>query len=174
MAAAPSDRQRRCSTEMMLTALTTGLAAVREPRLVRERFEDAARASRRGVRHVSKTAKRPNGRIRLVRPAGAAHGTSVPRSGVRFEAPVDDRARQMLASARRSRACCWRSNARTAGGRCRPRAAGRRCGAAHRLEPGDSGRPRSNRARRGHRFHDPDRRANRAPARSSSRGRSTS
>src|SRR3954453_9350979 len=44
MAAPPGDRQRRCATEMMLTALTSGLASVREPRLVRERFEETLRA----------------------------------------------------------------------------------------------------------------------------------
>ena len=35
---------KRCATAVMLETLTTGLGAVREPRLVRERFEEELRA----------------------------------------------------------------------------------------------------------------------------------
>ena len=35
---------KRCATAVMLETLTSGLAAVREPRLVRERFEEELRA----------------------------------------------------------------------------------------------------------------------------------
>ena len=35
---------KRCATAVMLETLTSGLATVREPRLVRERFEEELRA----------------------------------------------------------------------------------------------------------------------------------
>src|SRR5262245_55519307 len=40
----PHRSDPRCATATMLAALTTGLSAVREPRLVRERFEEQLRS----------------------------------------------------------------------------------------------------------------------------------
>ena len=102
MAAPPSDRQRRCSTEMMLTALTSGLAAVREPRLVRERFEETLRAFL-GAASVTfceegEAAERPH-IVSCELPALPMEGRPCLVAVFDSKRPVDDRARQMLASA---------------------------------------------------------------------------
>ena len=44
MTSGPRFPERRCATETMIEALMSGLASVREPRLVRERFEETLRA----------------------------------------------------------------------------------------------------------------------------------
>ena len=102
MAVPPSDRQRRCSTEMMLTALTSGLAAVREPRLVRERFEETLRAFL-GAASVTfceegEAPERPH-ILSCELPALPMEGRPCLVAVFDSKRPVDDRARQMLASA---------------------------------------------------------------------------
>lgn len=94
---------RRCATATVLAAVTTGLSAVREPRLVRERFEQELRSL---VRARSVTFRedgdpavdRPNV-LTVDVPGELLNGH--PRLEAVFEPaqPVDDRARQMLAAA---------------------------------------------------------------------------
>src|SRR6185503_9677549 len=90
-----------CATATMLQRLMMGLAAVREPRLVRERFEEDLRSLVRArsvtFRHDADDTQQPNvvsfdlpgspieGRLRLEAVFDPSH-------------PVDDRARQMLAA----------------------------------------------------------------------------
>jgi DNA-binding NtrC family response regulator len=92
---------KRCATAVMLETLTTGLAAVREPRLVRERFEQELRAL---VRAKSVTFRQDGDESQ--RPDVVSY--EVPGSPFEdrpwLEAvfdpsrPADDRARQMLAA----------------------------------------------------------------------------
>src|SRR3954468_22887765 len=102
MAAPPGDRQRRCATEMMLTALTSGLASVREPRLVRERFEETLRAFL-GATSVTfceegDVPERPH-IVSCELPALPMDGHPCLVAVFDSKRPVDDRSRQMLASA---------------------------------------------------------------------------
>jgi transcriptional regulator with PAS, ATPase and Fis domain len=91
----------RCATAVMLETLTTGLASVREPRLVRERFEQELRAL---VRATSVTFRQDGDDSRH------PNVVSFEVPGSPFERrpwleavfdpgrPVDDRARRMLAA----------------------------------------------------------------------------
>jgi DNA-binding NtrC family response regulator len=92
---------KTCATATMLQRLMVGLAAVREPRLVRERFEEDLRSLVRArsvtFRHDADDTEQPNvvsfelpgspieGRLRLEAVFDPSH-------------PADDRARQMLAA----------------------------------------------------------------------------
>jgi transcriptional regulator with PAS, ATPase and Fis domain len=90
-----------CATAVMLQTLTTGLSAVNEPRLVRERFEEDLRALVRAAsvtfRQDAVATTRPNV-VSYDVPGAVSDGRS------RLEAvfdplrPADDRARQMLAA----------------------------------------------------------------------------
>ncbi len=93
---------KRCATAVMLETLTSGLAAVREPRLVRERFEEELRAL---VRATSVTFRQDGDETRRPNVVACEVPGSPPferRSWLEavFEPtrPVDDRARQMLAA----------------------------------------------------------------------------
>jgi hypothetical protein len=85
----------------MLQTLMVGLAAVREPRLVRERFEEDLRALVRATsvtfRHDALATDRPNV-VSVELPGPPIEGR--PRIEAVFDPtrPVDDRARQMLAA----------------------------------------------------------------------------
>jgi hypothetical protein len=85
----------------MLQTLMVGLAAVREPRLVRERFEEDLRALVRATsvtfRHDALDIDRPNV-VSFDLPGSPIEGR--PRIEAVFDPtrPVDDRARQMLAA----------------------------------------------------------------------------
>jgi transcriptional regulator with PAS, ATPase and Fis domain len=101
---APGSRasERRCATETMLAALTTGLAAVREPRLVRERFEEALRllldASSVTFVENGEGFERPHV-LSCELPANPMEGRPCLVAVFDSKRPVDDRARQILASA---------------------------------------------------------------------------
>ncbi len=92
---------KRCATAVMLEALTAGLASVREPRLVRERFEEDLRALIRATsvsfRQEAEGSHRPNV-VSHDLPGSPIDGR--PRLEAVFDPkrPVDDRARQMLAA----------------------------------------------------------------------------
>ena len=92
---------KACATAAMLQTLTTGLAAVREPRLVRERFEEDLRALVRATsvtfRHDGDDSHRPNV-VSFDLPGSPIEGR--PRLEAVFDPskPADDRARQMLAA----------------------------------------------------------------------------
>ena len=93
---------RRCATVAMLETLTIGLAAVTEPRLVRERFEEDLRALVRATsvtfRQDGDASDRPNV-VSYEVPGSLVDGR--PRLEAVFDParPADDRARQMLAAA---------------------------------------------------------------------------
>ena len=102
MAASPHVPERRCATETMIEALMSGLASVREPRLVRERFEETLRVmlgatsvtfsedgegfERSHILSCELSASPREGRPCLVAVFDPKH-------------PIDDRARQIVASA---------------------------------------------------------------------------
>ena len=93
---------KRCATAVMLETLTSGLATVREPRLVRERFEEELRAL---VRATSVTFRQDGDETRRPNVVACEVPGSPPferRSWLEavFEPtrPADDRARQMLAA----------------------------------------------------------------------------
>jgi len=100
---AARESDRRCATATLLAAVTTGLAAVREPRMVRERFEQELRS----LVHAKSVTFREDGNPSVERPnvltfdvpGGLLNGR--PRLEAVFEPaqPVDDRTRQMLAAA---------------------------------------------------------------------------
>ncbi len=102
MAPSPRATERGCDTATLLTALISGLASVREPRLVRERFEEDLRVfvSARSVafRDDGGGSDRPNV-ISCDVPASPAEGR--PRLEAVFDParPPDDRTRQTLAAA---------------------------------------------------------------------------
>lgn len=102
MAPPPRATERRCATATLLAALTSGLAAVREPRMVRERFEEDLRVfvSARSVafRDDGVQSDRPNV-ISCDVPASPADGR--PRLEAVFDPshPPDERTRQALAAA---------------------------------------------------------------------------
>ena len=88
-----------CATATMLQTLTNGLATVREPRMVRERFEEQLRALVRAtsvsLRHDEDDATRPNV-VSFDLPGSPIEGR--PRLEAVFDParPVDERARRML------------------------------------------------------------------------------
>jgi hypothetical protein len=90
-----------CATATMLQTLTSGLATVREPRMVRERFEEQLRALVRATsvsfRHDEDDTIRPNV-VSFDLPGSPVEGR--PRLEAVFDParPVDDRARRMLAA----------------------------------------------------------------------------
>jgi hypothetical protein len=93
---------RRCATATLVAALTSGLATVREPRLVRERFEEELRVLLR----ASSVTFREDGDA-VARPNVVSYDVPVPRVEGRpcLEAvfdgsrPADGHAHQMLAAA---------------------------------------------------------------------------
>jgi transcriptional regulator with PAS, ATPase and Fis domain len=94
--------ERRCATATLLAALTSGLAAVREPRMVRERFEEElrafVRASSVALRENCVASDRPNV-ISCEVPASPADGRPHLEAVFDPSRPPDDRTRQMLAAA---------------------------------------------------------------------------
>jgi len=92
---------KSCATATLLQTLTSGLAAVREPRMVRERFEEQLRALVRATsvtfRHDEDEIIRPNV-VSFDLPGSPVDGR--PRLEAVFDParPVDDRARRMLAA----------------------------------------------------------------------------
>ncbi len=100
---APQRGEARCATATALAALTTGLAAVREPRLVRERFEEQLRTLVNASSVAFRTDEEGPGEqgnvVRLDLPASRMAGR--PQLEAVFEPTrrVDDRTRQMLAAA---------------------------------------------------------------------------
>jgi len=99
--ASGSDQLKSCATAVLLQTLTTGLAAVREPRLVRERFEEQLRALVRATsvsfRHNEDDTIRPNV-VSFDLPGSPVDGR--PRLEAVFDPgrPADDRALRMLAA----------------------------------------------------------------------------
>jgi hypothetical protein len=85
----------------MLQRLMMGLAAVREPRLVRERFEEDLRSLVRArsvtFRHDAADTERPNV-VSFELPGSPIEGRSRLEAEFDPSHPVDDRARQMLAA----------------------------------------------------------------------------
>ena len=85
----------------MLQTLMRGLSSIREPRMVRERFEEdlrtLVRATSVNFRHDAPDAERPNV-ISIDLPAAPLEGW--PRLEAVFDParPIDDRARQILAA----------------------------------------------------------------------------
>jgi hypothetical protein len=100
-ACASGGRLTSCATATMLETLTSGLAAVREPRMVRERFEEQLRslvgATSVSFRHDEDDTNRPNV-ISFDLPGSPMEGR--PRLEAVFDParPVDERARRMLAA----------------------------------------------------------------------------
>jgi hypothetical protein len=98
---APPAPAAPCATATMLQTLTSGLATVREPRMVRERFEEQLRALVRATsvsfRHDEDDTIRPNV-VSFDLPGSPVEGR--PRLEAVFDParPVDDRARRMLAA----------------------------------------------------------------------------
>jgi two-component system response regulator HydG len=95
--------ERRCATETMLEALTSGLATVREPRLVRERFEETLRVLL-GANSVTfgegEGFERPH-ILSCELPSLTIEGRACLIAVFDAKHPIDDRARQTLASASR-------------------------------------------------------------------------
>src|SRR4051812_15944005 len=91
-----------CATATMLHTLTAGLAAIREPRMVRERFEEELRTLVRATsvtfRHDEDATSRPNV-ISFDLPGSPIEGR--PRLEAVFDParPVDEHAHRMLAAA---------------------------------------------------------------------------
>jgi transcriptional regulator with PAS, ATPase and Fis domain len=98
--AAPAER--RCATETMLAALTTGLASVREPRHVRERFEEALRlllgATSVTFAEDGESFERPHV-LSCELPSRPMEGRPCLVAVFDSKRPIDDHARQILASA---------------------------------------------------------------------------
>jgi transcriptional regulator with PAS, ATPase and Fis domain len=94
--------ERPCATATLIAALTTGLAAVKEPRLVRERFEEELRtllcASSVTFREDGDTRERPNV-VSCEVPASAVDGRPCLEAVFHPSRPADARARAMLAAA---------------------------------------------------------------------------
>ena len=101
---APASRvaERRCATEGMLAALTAGLASVREPRLVRERFEEVLRllldATSVTFSEDGEGFERPH-ILSCELPAPPLEGRPCLVAVFDAKRPIDDRARQIMASA---------------------------------------------------------------------------
>src|SRR5262245_46693577 len=96
-----SSPPKTCATVTMLQRLMMGLAAVREPRLVRERFEEDLRSLVRArsvtFRHDADDTERPNV-VSFELPGSPFEGTSRLEAEFDPSHPADDRARQMLAA----------------------------------------------------------------------------
>ena len=94
--------EKRCATATLLTALTTGLAGVREPRLARERFEEELRAfvSASSVTFCEDgdPPDRPNV-VSCAIPAPAVDGRPRLEAVFHPSRPADDRARLMVEAA---------------------------------------------------------------------------
>ena len=169
--------ERRCATATLVAALTSGLAAVREPRLVRERFEEELRALLCASSVTFREDGEPIDRPYVVSyevPVAPVDGRPCLEAVFDPSRPADDRARADARRRRAGRRAADRDRARerTVAASCAgPRGRG---GAAHRIQRGDSRRARSDREGRGHRLHGPDRGRKRHRARSSSRVRFTS
>src|SRR5262245_60504589 len=92
---------KTCATAAMLQRLMMGLAAVREPRLVRERFEEDLRSLVRArsvtFRHDAEDVERPNV-VSFELPGSPVEGRSRLEAVFDPSHPADDRARQMLAA----------------------------------------------------------------------------
>jgi DNA-binding NtrC family response regulator len=92
---------KRCATAVMLETLTTGLAAVREPRLVRERFEEELRALVRATsvsfRQDGEEGQRPTV-VSYEGPGSPFDDRPWLEAVFDPSRPADDRARQMLAA----------------------------------------------------------------------------
>jgi DNA-binding NtrC family response regulator len=92
---------KRCATAVMLETLTTGLGAVREPRLVRERFEEELRALVRATsvtfRQDGDDSQRPNV-VSYEVPGSPFDDRPWLEAVFDPSRPADDRARQMLAA----------------------------------------------------------------------------
>ena len=92
---------KRCAPAVMLETLTTGLAAVREPRLVRERFEEELRALVRATsvtfRQDADERARPNV-VSYEVPGSPFDDRPWLEAVFDPSRPADDRARQMLAA----------------------------------------------------------------------------
>ena len=93
---------KRCATAVMLETLTSGLATVREPRLVRERFEEELRALVRATsvtfRHEGDETRRPNVVSCEVPGSPPFERRSWLEAVFEPARPADERARQMLAA----------------------------------------------------------------------------
>ena len=91
-----------CATAALVAALTSGLATVREPRLVRERFEEELRillsASSVTFREEGETIERPNV-VAYEVPVARIDGRPYLEAVFDSSRPADGRARRMLASA---------------------------------------------------------------------------
>jgi hypothetical protein len=91
-----------CATATMVAALMSGLSTVREPRLVRERFEEELRvllrASSVTFREEGETIERPNV-VSFEVPVTPIGGRPCLEAIFDPSRPADARARQMLASA---------------------------------------------------------------------------
>ena len=102
MASASRVPERRCATEGMLGALTAGLASVREPRLVRERFEEVLRlllgATSVTFAEDGEGFERPH-ILSCELPAPPLEGRPCLVAVFDAKRPIDDRARQIMASA---------------------------------------------------------------------------
>jgi hypothetical protein len=102
VAPSSSASMKPCATATMLHTLTMGLAAIREPRMVRERFEEELRTLVRAtsvtLRHDEDATSRPNV-ISFDLPGSPVEGR--PRLEAVFDParPVDERAHRMLAAA---------------------------------------------------------------------------
>ncbi len=92
---------KRCATAVMLETLTTGLGAVREPRLVRERFEEELRGLVRATsvtfRQDADQRQRPNV-VAYEVPGSPFDDRPWLEAVFDPSRPADDRARQMLAA----------------------------------------------------------------------------
>ena len=92
---------KRCATAVMLETLTTGLGAVREPRLVRQRFEEELRALVRAtsvtLRQDGGAGQRPNV-VSCEVPGSPFDDRPWLEAVFDPSRPADDRARQMLAA----------------------------------------------------------------------------
>ena len=152
---------KRCATAVMLETLTSGLAAVREPRLVRERFEEELRAL---VRATSVTFRQDGDETRRPNVVACEVPGSPPferRSWLEavFEPtrPADDRPRQMLAAGAQVAGLLLENGA---GQRLLAAGVGpqpeRRCRPPVRIQSRHPHRARSHRARRRDRLHRTD------------------
>ena len=138
---------RRCATATLVAALTSGLAGVREPRLVRERFEEELRTLLSASSVTFREDGEPIDRPYLVSyevPVTPVDGRPCLEAIFDPSHPADEYARLMLAAAAQLAGLII--EVERASGRW-PLVAGpcRRSGAAHRLERRDSRRARPDR-----------------------------
>jgi hypothetical protein len=94
--------ESRCATATLVAALTSGLASVREPRLVRERFEEELRVLLRASSVTFREDGEPIDRSNVVSyevPVAPLDGRPCLEAVFDPSRPVDSRGRQMLAAA---------------------------------------------------------------------------